>query len=165
MQLHPYVVQVQSQLNVAAALGDDRTRETAGALAVAAEPAMRLAVLAAVAAAAEEITVALLDAPGAPAIGVRLDGDELRIDVHTSVDDDGPAAPSDDGDASARISLRLSEALKSEIETAARRDSASVNTWLIRAAGAALGGSPRRSSGHPDPGRHDTHRISGWING
>jgi uncharacterized protein (DUF1778 family) len=179
MQLHQYVSQVQGQLTAAAALGDERTRHTAEALSAAAEPAMRLAVLAAISAAADEITGALLDAPGSPAVTVRLDGEELRVEIRTAAQEpEAPAAPQSadgDGDASARISLRLSESLKAEIEAAARGESVSVNTWLVRAAGRALG----QGRAGPEPGwplagmaigwdvrgKNNPHRITGWVNG
>lgn len=159
MQLSPFVAQVQTQLAAAAALGDDATRHVADALAAAAEPATRLAVLAAVTAAADEVTAALLDVPGAPSLAVRLDGDELRIEVRVAepVHD----APAEETDTSARISLRLSEALKSEVESAAKADSVSVNTWLVRAATRAL--APSRAAGWDT--RASGHRITGWING
>ena len=66
----------------------------------------------------------------------------------------------DEGENDARISLRLPESLKAQIDTAARAAGISVNSWLLRAATAALGpgrGAPTTSSG---PGR-----ITGWING
>jgi hypothetical protein len=164
MQVHPYVADVQSQLTAAAALGDEATMRTAEVLAAAAEPAIRLAVLAAVSAAADEITSALLDAPGAPAVVVRLDGDDLRVEVRPGVPVEPyvePPPPGDDVDASARISLRLSESLKGRIEAAARAGRVSVNTWLVRAAGSALsapdGERPRASGG-------SGHRMTGWIN-
>jgi uncharacterized protein (DUF1778 family) len=168
MQLHPYVSQVQAQLVAAAALGDDRTKQTAEALTAAAEPAMRLAVLGAVTAAADDITAALLDTPGAPAVSVRIDGDDLRVDVRAAeVPADAPAP--DDADTSARISLRLSEALKSDIENAARTEAVSVNTWLVRAAARALTSvrGPRGDTGHGGgwDSRGNTHHITGWING
>ncbi|HEY7008768.1 MAG TPA: hypothetical protein VH395_07505 [Jatrophihabitantaceae bacterium] len=166
MQLHPYVSQVQAQLAAAAALGDERTRATADALAAAAEPAMRLAVLAAVTAAADDITEALLDSPGAPSISVRIDGDELRVEVRTAETvPDTPAG--EDADASARISLRLSEALKSGIEAAARADTVSVNTWLVRAASGALARGTRLPGGRPvrEARGGSSHHITGWING
>ena len=171
MELHSHVAQVQEQLENAAALGDERTQQTAAALASAAAPALRLAILAAVSAAADEITAALLDAPGAPAVSVHLDGDDLRVEVRVTAEQ--AATPTDEGDASARISLRLSEALKADIESAARRESISVNSWLVRAAtqglnpGWGLGGrfgDPRRQPGQPGrPG--NTHHVTGWING
>lgn len=168
MELNPYVVQVQNSLTAAAALGDDHTRHTAEALAAAAESAMRLAVLSAVTTAADEITSSLLDAPGAPAVAVRLDGDELRVEVRTAdAEPQAPAAAAEDADASARISLRLSESLKSDIESAARTDAVSVNTWLVRAAARALAPARGPQSGwDTDRGRgRSAHHITGWING
>jgi hypothetical protein len=172
MELHSYVAQVQQQLETAAALGDDRAQQVAATLASAAAPAMRLAMLAAVSAAADEITAALLDAPGAPAVAVRLDGDDLRVEVRTTAEQPAPTF-ADDGEATARISLRLSDALKTDIESAARRDAVSVNSWLVRAAtagltpsrgGAAHFGDSRRQPGQPSrPG--NSHHITGWING
>lgn len=119
---------------------------------------MRLAVLEAVAAAADEITEALLDAPGSPAVAIRLDHDDLRVEVRMAPTAEPPPAPADEGDNDARISLRLPESLKAQIETAARGDGVSVNTWLVRAANTAL--SPTRSYGGSGSGR-----ITGWING
>jgi hypothetical protein len=169
MQLQPYVGQVQAHLTAAAALGDERTRHTAEALAAAAEPAMRLAVLGAVSAAADEITAALLDSPDSPVVSVRLDGDELRVEVRSSAPaPEAPAAAADDADASARISLRLAESLKADIENAARVESVSVNTWLVRAAARAL--QPARSPRGGWDGRgsesrgNNPHHITGWIN-
>src|SRR5579875_734759 len=137
MHLEPYVARVAEQVQASAALGDDRTREIARSLAATAGPAVRLALLEALGAAADEITAALLDSPGEPSVTVRLDGDEVAVDVRHAA----PAAAGDDRDdadvaATARISLRLSESLKADIDAAARAG-VSVNTWLVRAASAA----------------------------
>jgi hypothetical protein len=165
MQVQPYVTQVQDQLAAAAALGDERTRATAHALAAAADPAVRLAVLAAVSAAADEITAALLDVPGAPAIAVRMDGEDVRIEVRTDVVAEAPTpVGGEDAEQSARISLRLSEELKTRIEQAARAESISVNLWFLRAAGSALGGSGSRPQ-HVTGGRLTGGRLTGWVNG
>jgi predicted HicB family RNase H-like nuclease len=183
MQLQPHLEEVQDQLRAAAALGDDRTREIADALATAAAPAVRLAVLNALSGAADEITAALLDFPGSPVVTVRLDGDEVAVDVH--VPHAAPEAEEprrDDGDASARISLRLSETLKADIDAVAEQEGVSVNTWLVRAAQAALRPAPFGAFGQFGPGfpfnfgptgrggrgrghRDDQHHITGWING
>ena len=165
MELHTYVTQVRAQLEATAALGDDRAKEIAASLSAAAEPAVQLALVAALSAASDEITAALLDAPGAPAVTVRLSDGRAQFEVRQSDERDSTPPPADDADASARISLRLSEALKSEIEAAAKRDSVSVNTWLVRAASSVLSlsgseagrGGTRRGAG--------AYRISGWING
>jgi uncharacterized protein (DUF1778 family) len=159
MELEPFTAPVQAQLAAAAALGDERTRQVAGALAHAAQPAIRLAILGALTGLADEVTAALLDVPGAPAVSVRLDSDEVRVEVRSAAPE-APAHP-DDGEASARISLRLSESLKSGVDAAAARDGVSVNPWLVRAASAALGGWNTSSTAR----RGDAHRITGWING
>ena len=76
MRLNDGVQRVAEQLAAAAALGDERTRDVAGALAATVAPAVRLAVLEALAAAAQEINAGLLDVPGTPTVGIRLDGDD-----------------------------------------------------------------------------------------
>src|SRR4051812_15474346 len=142
MQLDHHLSAVHDQLVAAAALGDERTREIAAALAGTATSAVRLALIGAVSQAADEATAALLDYPGSPAVAARLDGDEITLEVRASAaaDADGEARRDSaaTGEPSARISLRLSEALKADIDAAAERDGVSVNTWLVRAAGAAL---------------------------
>jgi predicted HicB family RNase H-like nuclease len=176
MELHDQLAKVQEQIRAAAALGDERTQQVADALATAALPAVRLAVLNAMAGAADEITAALLDFPGSPVVSVRLDGDDVAVDVHaTSPAVDAEEPRRDDGEATARISLRLSEALKAEIDRAAEQEGVSVNTWLVRAAGAALRpgpfgafgpGFPFNSGGGRGRGRgNNPHHVSGWING
>jgi hypothetical protein len=169
MQLDEYVRQVHDQLRASAALGDERTAQVAGALAGSADSAVRLAILAAVSDAAAEITAALLDTHGGPAVTVVLDGDEIRVDVSPPAPSGASQPPPDDGDATARISLRLSEKLKVDVEHAASSDSVSVNTWLERAAGAAL----NRQNGPPGgwlgwqgpPQGRGGHRFTGWVTG
>jgi uncharacterized protein (DUF1778 family) len=191
MQLDHHLAQVTAHLSAAAALGDERTREIADALAAAATPALRLALLNALSEAADEITADLLDLPGSPTVAVRLDGDEAVVEVRLA--DTGPdTAPGrghEDGEPNARISLRLTEALKADVDTAAARDGVSVNTWLVRAASAALepnpldalaafgknfaggmgggmGGGPGGRGGSPRQRHGGGHqRITGWING
>ena len=169
MQLDHHLSRVHEQLVAAAALGDERTREIADALTTAALPAVRLALLAAAAEIADEITAALLDHPGSPAVAVRIDNDEIAVDVRSvaAVDDVAPAqARHDDGEASARISMRLTDALKAEIDAAAERAGVSVNAWLVRAAGDALRPSGRDTAyGDRGWGRGtETQHVSGWIN-
>ena len=54
-----------------------------------------------------------------------------------------PTAAAEDG-TSARITLRLSEALKTSVEAAAAREGVSVNTWIVRALGRSAGAPARR---------------------
>lgn len=181
MHLERHVGQVLGQLEAAAALGDERTQQVAAGLAGAVAPAVRLAILGALGDAADEVTAALLDAPGTPSVSVRLDGDEVRVDVARS-EPQPPPERTDSADTNARISLRLSESLKADIDRAAEDDGVSVNTWLIRAAGAALtlhrvrdgwtgaaaswGAGAWGGPGAPGHrGHHNAHHVTGWIDG
>ena len=164
MHLDDHVEQVRQQLAAAASLGDERTQQIAATLGAAVDPAVRLAVLTAVSEAADEISSLLLDFPLSPSVSVRLDAAELRVEVDataTAPTDAAPASPGDE-DASARISLRLPESLKTQIDAAAARDGVSVNTWLVRAAGAALTDGTRRTTNYS---MNAAHRISGFVNG
>ncbi len=173
MQLDDFTHQVHDQLTAAAALGDDRTREIAAALATTARSSVRMAILDALAAATTEITDALYDAgdgQASPAVTVQLDGaDTARFSVNGPPPepvDSVPLSKSDDGEATARISLRLSDNLKADIEKAAGQAEISVNSWLIRAASLALRSDPAAAS--PWPGQHSgrgAQRITGWVTG
>lgn len=176
MELQTYLAQVRAQLEAAGALGDDRARQIAAALAAAVGPAVQLALVAALSAAADEVTAALLDLPGAPSVSARLAtyaadatdaaATEVHFDVRSAEDAATPAPPAEDAEASARISLRLGEALKADIEAAAKADGVSVNTWLVRAAASALAGTRATARGaRQQPSARDAHRITGWING
>ena len=145
MQMQDFVEQVSEQLRAAAALGDERTQQIADSLAAAAVSAVRLAVLATASAVVADVSAAMFDVPGAAGtvVSVHLDGDELRVAV-TPPPDAPPAdaGSADGGDSTARISLRLSEALKADVEQSAAHDGLSVNAWLVRAVGAAARGGP-----------------------
>jgi hypothetical protein len=171
MQLGDYTHKVRDQLVASATLGDERTQQIAGALAGSIEASVRLAILDAVSAASVEITAALADSAGnqaSPAVTVHIDGDELRVVVAHPPAETAEAPRPDDGEANARISLRLSETLKADIEQAAARSDLSVNTWLVRAAANALRGGggwsagSDWSAGHPGRG---SSRITGWVTG
>jgi hypothetical protein len=161
MDLQPYVDSVRHELNVAAGAGGDEAAALADRLSAPLESAIRLVVLEALSAAAEEITREL--APGS--VDVRLRGRDPEFAVTAPPSgpaehyDDGPtdAPPADAEDGGTwRVTLRLPEHLKSGVEAAARRDGASVNGWLVRAVTSALGGDqPRRKP-------TDKH-FSGWV--
>ena len=178
MHLDEYVQQVHDQLRASAALGDDRTQQIASSLAGTVDSSVRLALLAAVSAAANEITASLFETQDGPAVTVAIDGDEIRLDLPAAPRQTASSPPPDEGDATARISLRLSERLKADVEQAAGNDGASVNTWLVRAAGAALN-QPSGSPGGQSPGGwpggwpgwqgqaqgRGAHRFTGWVTG
>lgn len=173
MELEPLTHQVHDQLTAAAALGDDRTRDIAAALATTVRSSVRLAILDALTAATGEITDALYAAgngSASPAITVHLDGaDTVRFTVTgPPAEPAEPAGRTEDGETTARISLRLSDSLKADIERAASQAEVSVNSWLIRAASNALRGSSSDWSNWTMPGHQHgrgAQRITGWVTG
>jgi uncharacterized protein (DUF1778 family) len=157
VDVQPYVARVQEQLAAAADLGDETTQRVAATLTRAAEPAIRLALLAALSAALDDVTVALLDLPGSPALSVRMVAEGVEVDVHPAPSDPEPlTAATNEDDYSARVSLRLPEALKTQVDEAARREGLSVNTWLVRSIGRSLATSSRH---------HGAQRLTGWVTG
>jgi hypothetical protein len=173
MELEPYVASVRQEFALAAEAAGDEAMAVAERLIVPLESSMRLALLEALSAAADEITSDL--APGS--VHVRLQGREPQFVVTPAPGEAfaeaGPAplppvavppslSEGDDG-AVARINFRLAQHLKDRIEQAADRSGLSVNGWLVRAAAAALDAdaglgpaAPRRVSAG---GQH----FTGWI--
>ncbi|WP_262402044.1 CopG family transcriptional regulator [Actinomadura sp. CNU-125] len=72
-----------------------------------------------------------------------------------------PVPEPEEGGGTSRITLRLPEHLKPQIEEAAGRMGLSVNAWLVRAVTAALdpGGPPQDRGGGRPIGRNYT----GWV--
>jgi hypothetical protein len=187
MLLSEYTRKIHEQLAASSALGDERTQQIARALGETVESAARLAILDAVTATATDITAALFEAGGGeatPAIAVHLVGDEVRVSVShaPSGPSDQQAQRPDESDTSARISLRLPESLKADIEKAAAGSEVSVNTWLVRAATHAVnadqggwGSHPPRPPGSggwsgpgwsgPWGGHGGAQHVTGWVTG
>jgi hypothetical protein len=170
MELEPYVATLRQELAAAAEMAGDEARELAERLAAPLESAARLALLEALSAATDEITRDL--APGS--VHVRLRGREPSFVVTPALPDSfaEPAAPgparlaalATDADeaATARVNFRLAESLKGRIEQAADRAGLSVNSWLTRAAVAALeSGDPAR--GAERRGARGDERFTGWV--
>ncbi len=164
MDLQPYVDAVRHELNVAAAAAGADAQDLADRLSAPLESAMRLALLEALSAAAEEITGEL--AP--QSVEVRLRGRDPEFIVSAALDealdDSAFVAQYDDG-GTWRVTLRLPEGLRSAVEAAARRDGASLNSWLVRAAAIASQGvshaATKSESGRPT--RTSGHRVTGWV--
>jgi len=175
MDLRPYIDEIQNQLEAAAETGGEAARALAERLVAPLDAAIRLALLDALAAAAQEITCEL--APGS--VEVRLRGRDPEFVVTTPSEpagddlEDGVAAPTlegsplagafvgDDG-GMARINLRMPDHLKSRIDGAAAGQGLSVNAWLVRAAAAAL----ERTETPERPARRGpqgAQRFTGWA--
>src|ERR1700678_3721208 len=134
MDLQPYVDAVRHELNVAAA-------------------------------AAEEITGEL--APRS--VEVRLRGRDPEFIVSAPLDEEPIedadkvlVAQYDDDGATWRVTLRLPGGLRAAVEAAARREGASLNSWLVRAAaGASQRGGPADSGRSTN--RTTSRRVTGWM--
>ena len=168
MELEPYVTALRQELAVAAEAAGDDARALADRLSAPLESAVRLVVLEALSAAADEITREL--APGS--VHVRLRGREPTFVVTPSPaesltePDTSPvlaplAAPEGDEGATARINFRLGEHLKSRIEEAAAAAGLSANSWLVRAAVAALDADAGRTV--PRRAARGEQRFTGWV--
>jgi hypothetical protein len=176
MDITPYVEALRADLVTAADAGGEDSRAAAGRLALALDPAVRLALFDALSQAAAEITTAL---PGG-SVEVRLRGREPDFVVEAppppaAAEDQPPDAEEavDDDDTIARITLRLPESLKNRAEEAAGRRGQSLNTWLVNAVRNAardravspdldLSSMPQ---GWPLPGhsRGPGKRLTGWA--
>jgi hypothetical protein len=165
MDLTPYVENLRRELAVAAEAGGEDARALAERLTAPLESAIRLMLLDALSAAADEITREL--APGS--VELRLRGGEPDFVVTPAPPDEPvtdagppPAPPDADEGATARINLRLPEQLKAGIEQAASRERLSVNAWLVRAAAAAVAHEDRDSR-PPQRGGRIGQSYTGWV--
>jgi hypothetical protein len=163
MDLAPYVDEIRRHFEVAAEAAGEEARIQAEHLIAPLDAAVRLALQNALADAADEITVEI--APGAVELRVR--GRELTFVVTSPpIDDAAPVeptdAPPDDDGGTARINVRMPEHLKARVEQSARAQQVSVNTWLVRAAGAALdrADAPPRAERRMTRG---TQQYRGWT--
>jgi hypothetical protein len=152
MHLTPYVESVRRELAVAAEAGGEEARAMAERLTAPLDSAIRLMLLDALSAAADEITREF--APGSVELRLRAGEPEFVVSPAPADEPAEPqaAAPPPDADegATARINLRLSEQLKAGVEQAAGRERLSVNAWLVRVAAAAVaqeGRGPRPRGG------------------
>ncbi|MBB4936628.1 hypothetical protein FHR32_000933 [Streptosporangium album] len=172
MDVTPFVENLRRALAASAAVADAETRAAVENLTTALDSAVRLTLIDALSAAADEVTREL--APGS--VEVRIRSRELEFvvtpppaDAFTSPGPPPPPAPPappepplPPGDAgTARVTLRLPEPLKAQIEEAAGVEGVSVNAWLVRAVSTALTETPREPRGPRAPviGK----RISGWV--
>jgi hypothetical protein len=171
MDLTPFVEQLRRELAAAAEAGGEEARALAERLTAPLESSIRLALLSALAAGAEEITGQL--APGA--VDVRLRGSDIGFVVTPPPADAGgpppepgvpapqPAATDTDEGGTARISLRLPEQLKGRAEEAAAREGLSVNAWLVRAVQSAVDGSGHSRQSDRSRARWSGQTFSGWV--
>jgi len=176
MELGPYVEELRHQLLVAAAAGGEEARALAERLVAPLDATARLVLLDALATAADEITTDL--APGS--VDVRLRGRDPEFvvtspPVDLPLDDvtarsgaaapeigDGPAVGDADEGGTARITLRLPDHVKIQVEQAAAQAGISVNAWLVRSTTATL--EPASSArAAPTRSHQGGQHITGWA--
>jgi hypothetical protein len=176
MDLTSYVSNLGREFATLAEAGGEEARALVERLTGSLESAIRMTLLDALSAAADEIARDL--APGS--VELRLRGRDLSFvvtpppaeplelaaeDAAATVDGapEGDLLIAEDGPA-ARINVRLPEQLKAAIEEAAAKEGRSVNAWLVRSAAAALQRSDRdqrlelRGSG-----KRTKQGFTGWV--
>jgi hypothetical protein len=161
MDLTPFVDSLRREFAVAAEAAGEDAVTLAERLASPLESAIRLTLLDALSAAADEITRDL--APGSVEVRLRRREPEFAVSPPTAPEpapaEDPPPPEADDG-AVSRINLRLPEQLKQRVEEAAGRERISINAWLVRAASSALG----TDRGRPTQRRSVFgEKYTGWV--
>ena len=166
MDLTSYVNNLGREFATLAEAGGPEARALVERLTGSLESAIRMTLLDALSAAADEITQDL--APGS--VELRLRGRDPNFVVSLPAAEPAEtvaAAPesewqvAEDGPA-ARINVRMPEHLKAAIEEAAAKEGRSVNAWLGRAAASAL----QRADRRPEPrggGARSARQFSGWV--
>jgi hypothetical protein len=126
MQIDGTIQALREDLVRVAALGDENTSRAAELLSAAIESSLGRRLQDVLSEAALELN----DQLDSSRVEVRVAGHDLQLVL---VREDGTAPEPADEAFSARITLRLPESLKQRVESAAARESASVNTWLVQA--------------------------------
>jgi hypothetical protein len=172
--LTSYVGNLGREFATLAEAGGDEARALVERLTGPLESAIRMTLLEALSAAADEITRDL--APGS--VELRLRGRDPHFVVTSppvaplqDATDDGPVAvrhrasapPIAEDGPTARINVRLPEQLKAAVEEAAAQEGRSVNAWLVRAASAALQHADRDQRPEPRAGKRGQQRFTGWV--
>ena len=161
MQVSHHVGELQRQLLTAAAAGGPEAQDLADRLTAALESAARLVLFEVLSEAAGEITRDL--APGS--VDLRLRGRDVEFVVakpaaepvvsSATPSQEEPVIEGEDG-ATSRTTLRLPDSLKARAEAAATASGVSLNTWFVRAVGAAR--EPRRAT----PQTYG-NSYTGWV--
>ena len=148
MRISAAVESLAADLAALGALGDDATADAARRLAGAMQGPITARLLEMVGQLAAELGTSMAD----DRVEVRLVGGE----VHLVVEADRPTGPAEaepEGDADARITLRLSAQLKAKLEAASAREGVSVNAYIVRALS---------QQARSDWGSKGRHRLSGY---
>jgi hypothetical protein len=167
MELAPYVETLHRELSATADVAGDDVRRAADRLLTALDAAVRLVIIDALSAAAEQITAEL--APGSVELRIRGRDPEFVVSAPAPPEPPAPppppSPPTFDADeaTTARISLRLPDGLKARIEEAADGIGASVNSWLIRALQDAVVQIDQQTTDFQHHPTRRGKRLTGWV--
>lgn len=126
MQLSNHIEALLADLQAAGSLGDEAVAQAAQRLGEALQGSARLRLLDLL----SEATLEISDQLPSGHVEIRLAGQEPSL-VYVEERESTEPAPPEDG-LTARITLRLPDALKTAIDAAAAREGLSANTWLVR---------------------------------
>jgi hypothetical protein len=150
METAKFVGKLERDLASVAALGGDAVAEAAERLIQALRGSAGLRLMEALGEAALEISAQLPNGH----VEVRLVGPDPQLVYVPAEPAEAPAAAPEDR-LTARITLRLPESLKRDLEEAAADVGTSLNSWLVRALATSTAPPPRRTS----------NRLSGYARG
>jgi hypothetical protein len=140
METARFVEKLEGDLVSVAALGDDAVADAAERLTQALRASAGLRLMEALGEAALEISAQLPEGH----VEVRLVGPDPEL-VYVPAEPIEPAPAREEDGLAARITLRLYDSLKRELEAAAAREGVSLNTWLVRTLSRSTAPPPRRT--------------------
>jgi hypothetical protein len=146
METAKFVAKLERDLAAVAALGDDAVAQAADRLIQALRASAGMRLMETLGEAALEISAQLPEGH----VEVRLAGPDPELVYVVGEAAEPPVA--EDG-LTARITLRLPEALKRELEVAASREGVSLNSWLVRVL----------QRGSSPPVRRGGRRLTGYA--
>jgi HicB family len=150
METAKFVEKLERDLASVAALGGDAVTDAAERLIQALRSSAGLRLMEVLSEAALEISAQLPDGH----VEVRLVGPDPQLVYVPAEPAEAPTVGPEDA-LTARITLRLPESLKRDLEVAAGQVGVSLNAWLVRALSSSTAPPPRRTS----------NRLSGYARG
>ena len=152
MEITPHVQSIRARLEAAAG-SDEASIVAAERLSSAVDPALQLQLLDLLGQAALELSGQLPNGH----VELRLAGRDAQLVYSEDAEGASPATTDDLGSA-ARLTLRMSESLKSSLEAAAAREGVSTNAWLVTTIKRAIEQKPSRK-------RSAGNRLTGYAQG
>jgi hypothetical protein len=137
MDTTPFLDAIRGDLQAVTA-GDESAAVVAERLSRALESSLQLRLLDAMGEAALELSDQLRSGH----VEVRLAGRDVQLVLVDAIEPDAEPASRDDDGGTARLTLRMPDALKGRVEQAAAREGVSTNAWLVRAISRGLDGPP-----------------------